>query len=65
MASWQGIDMDEGISVLGCNLSGCSCSEDREGHAAGLGIRIASLILLKSRDSTKGLSEGLFAIAWM
>ena len=52
----RGIDMDEGVSVLGCNLSGHSYSKDREGHAASLGIRIAFLILLRSRDSTKGVT---------
>ena len=46
--------MDKGVSVLSGNLSGCSCSKDREGHAVGLGIRIASLILLRSGDSFQG-----------
>ena len=52
--SGQGVDTDEGVSMLSCDLSGCSCSKDREGHAVGLGIGIASLILLRSRDSSKG-----------
>ena len=46
--------MDKGVSVLSGNLSGRSCSEDREGHAVGLGIGIASLILLRSGDSFQG-----------
>ena len=50
----QGVDTDKSVSVLGGNLSGRSCSEDREGHAAGLGIGMASLILLRSGDSFQG-----------
>ena len=65
MTIGRGVDTDEGVSILGCDLSGCSCSKDGEGHAAGLGIGIASLILLRSRDSSKGFVGGLFAIARM
>ena len=50
----RGVDVDKSVSMLGGNLSGCSCSEDGEGHAAGLGIRMASLILLRSGDSFQG-----------
>ena len=57
--------MDKSVPVLGSNLSGRSCSKDGEGHAIGLGIRMASLILLRSRDSFQGSVSGLFAIARM
>ena len=46
--------MDEGVSMLSCDLSGRSCSKDGEGHAVVLGIGIASLILLRSGDSSQG-----------
>ena len=52
--SGRGVNADKGVSVFSGNLSGRSCSEDREGHAAGLGIGMASLILLRSGDSFQG-----------